>query len=406
MEDEETYLVKFVFNNEQIDVQLSSKYDYFINLICNILKISTEQIKELALSYKDSDGDNIIISSPEDYDIFFSQVEQKTVDGFITTIKEDSNLDQNQCLINFINYKESIEAQNNNRKQDINDNINYNINENNNMNNNLNYNYNYENKNINDSLNYNYPKINESYNNNNEINNNKENNKDIPIENIIFEYKCSSCDLYPILCKIYYCAKCAFYLCPECKQKNVRHNHELLEIDSKEKLKKIKEKENDEIDKKRKAEENKMKNAMKQYNQNMNINKNNHQYPYQNQNNHIQFKMDRNRGNYYINSHNNNNCRNNGLYFQYNQHNQQNMHQNFNQFCHHNQYQVIEPYRHQINMMNNCQNSNLYNYSYYNNCNRNNYNHNYLHNIHNNLFYNNQNKNDYNKYQNFFYNNH
>ena len=402
MEDEETYLVKFVFNNEQIDVQLSSKYDYFINLICNILKISTEQMKELALSYKDSDGDNIIISSSEDYDIFFSQVEQKTVDGFIITIKEDSNLDQNQCLINFINYKESIEAQNNNIKQDINDNINYNINENNNMNNNWNYNYNFENKNINDSLNYNYPKINESYNNNNEINN-KENNKDIPIENIIFDYKCSSCNLSPILCKIYYCAKCAFYLCPECKQKNVRHNHELLEIDSKEKLRKIKEKENDEIDKKRKAEENKMKNAMKQYNQN--INKNNHQYPHQNQNNHIELKMDGNRGNYYINS-NNNNCRNNGLYFQCPQHNQQNMHQNFNQFCHHNQYQVIEPHRHQINMMNNCQNSNPYNYSNYNNYNRNNYNHNYLHNIHNNGFYNNQNKNDYNNFLNYYNNYH
>ena len=99
MEEEETYEVKLMFNNEQIDVSLSSKYEFFINLVCNILKISTEQMDELALSYKDSDGDNIIISSPEDYEIFFTQVAQKTVDGFIIKIKEDSNIDQNNCII-------------------------------------------------------------------------------------------------------------------------------------------------------------------------------------------------------------------------------------------------------------------------------------------------------------------
>ena len=286
MEEEETYEVKLMFNNEQIDVSLSSKYEFFINLVCNILKISTEQMDELALSYKDSDGDNIIISSPEDYEIFFTQVAQKTVDGFIIKIKEDSNIDQNNCLINFINYKDSIEGNNNINKQDIDNNINYNRNENNNMNN-----YN-DNKNINNNINYNNP----PYNNYNEINNNKDkdNNNDVPIENIIFDYKCSSCNLYPIVCKIYYCAKCSFYLCPECKQKNVGHQHQLLEIDSKEKLREIKDKENDELDKKRKIKENQAKNALKQYNQNMNVNNNYPQNSRQNQNNQ--------RRNYCINS--------------------------------------------------------------------------------------------------------
>ena len=368
MEEEETYEVKLMFNNEQIDVSLSSKYEFFINLVCNILKISTEQMDELALSYKDSDGDNIIISSPEDYEIFFTQVAQKTVDGFIIKIKEDSNIDQNNCLINFINYKDSIEGQNNINKQDIDNNINYNRNENNNMNNYMNYNYNNDNKNINNNINYNNP----PYNNYNEINNNKDNNNDVPIENIIFDYKCSSCNLYPIVCKIYYCAKCSFYLCPECKQKNVGHQHQLLEIDSKEKLREIKDKENDELDKKRKIKENQAENALKQYNQNMNVNNNYPQNSRQNQNNQ--------RRNYCINS-NNNYYQNNGLYFQCPQHNQQNMYQNCNQ------YQFIEPHRHQYNRINNFQNNNQFGCPNYNNHNHN---------------YNNQNRNDYQNYQNYY----
>ena len=381
MEEEETYEVKLMFNNEQIDVSLSSKYEFFINLVCNILKISTEQMDELALSYKDSDGDNIIISSPEDYEIFFTQVAQKTVDGFIIKIKEDSNIDQNNCLINFINYKDSIEGQNNINKQDIDNNINYNRNENNNMNNYMNYNYNNDNKNINNNINYNNP----PYNNYNEINNNKDNNNDVPIENIIFDYKCNSCNLYPIVCKIYYCAKCSFYLCPECKQKNVIHQHQLLEIDSKEKLREIKDKENDDLDKKRK--ENQAKNAMKQYNQNMNNNKNYPQNSRQNQNNQ--------RRNYCINS-NNNYYQNNGLYFQCPQHNQQNMYQNCNQY--HNKYQFIEPHRHQYNMINNFQKNNQFGCPNYNN-----HNHNCPYNNSNNRHYNNQNRNDYQNYLNYYH---
>ena len=385
MEEEETYEVKLMFNNEQIDVSLSSKYEFFINLVCNILKISTEQMDELALSYKDSDGDNIIISSPEDYEIFFTQVAQKTVDGFIIKIKEDSNIDQNNCLINFINYKDSIEGNNNINKQDIDNNINYNRNENNNMNNYMNYNYNNDNKNINNNINYNNP----TYNNYNEINNNKDkdNNNDVPIENIIFYYKCSSCNLYPIVCKIYYCAKCSFYLCPECKQKNVGHQHQLLEIDSKEKLREIKDKENDELDKKRKIKENQAKNALKQYNQNMNVNNNYPQNSRQNQNNQ--------RRNYCINS-NNNYYQNNGLYFQCPQHNQQNMYQNCNQY--HNQYQFIEPHRHQYKLINNFQNNNQFGCPNYNN-----HNHNCPYNNRNNELYNNQNRNDYQNYLNYYH---
>ena len=71
MEDEEMFKVKFVFNEEQLEISLNSRYKYFINTICNILQISNDKFSILIVSYIDSDEDNIILSGPEDYDIFF-----------------------------------------------------------------------------------------------------------------------------------------------------------------------------------------------------------------------------------------------------------------------------------------------------------------------------------------------
>ena len=74
MEDEEMFKVKFVFNEEQLEISLNSRYKYFINTICNILKISNDKFNNLIVSYIDSDEDNIILSGPEDYDIFFNKL--------------------------------------------------------------------------------------------------------------------------------------------------------------------------------------------------------------------------------------------------------------------------------------------------------------------------------------------
>ena len=406
MEGEETFKVKLIFKEEQLEVPLNSKYDSFINMICDIMKISSDKIKEFLLSYKDSDDDNIIISSPEDYQIFFSQVTQKTVNSLEISIKEDSDIDHNQCFINFINYKDNLDAQNNNINPNNENNVNDNINENNN----INYSQNNENKNINNNINENYPDLKESYNYNNEIN---DINNDVPIDDIVFDYKCSSCDVYPIVCKLYYCAKCAYYLCSECKQKNITHQHNLSEIESKEQLRIIKDIENEEIDIKQKEREKEiqMKNVLRQYNnQCMNIN-NNNKYPQnigQNPNSHLQGKMEGNRMNYCINSNNNipmnyqnHNYPNNRQYPQYPQyphHNQYNQHQNNQGNYHNNNYNNNAPYNYQNNI----------NYNQNFHCNNPNYNHqfnqqnpNYIHH-NNNRQYNNQNRpfNQHN-YQNY-----
>ena len=84
---------------------------------------------------------------------------------------------------------------------------------------------------------------------------NKRNNEEIPLDDLIFDYKCSNCQMYPIICQIFYCDKCQYYLCEDCEKKGVFHEHNLLVIESKNELKKIKDKENDVLDKNRKEKE-------------------------------------------------------------------------------------------------------------------------------------------------------
>ena len=268
MEDEEMFKVKFIFNEEQLEISLNSQYDYFINSICSILKITKEQFNNLIVSYIDSDEDNIILSSPEDYDIFFQQIAQKQIDNFKIKIKENCDLDQNQCLINLLEYKDQQELKNNNEnKINEDENINNNHQEDNNINiNNINNIY-QERYNINEFNDY--------------FEQNKKDNEDIPIDNLIFDYKCNNCQIYPIVCKIFYCDKCQYYLCEDCEKKGVFHEHNLFVIDSREELKKIKEKENDELDKNRKEiekimEQDKEQNQRNYYNNN---NFNNYIYP-------------------------------------------------------------------------------------------------------------------------------
>ena len=279
MEEEETFKVKLIFNEEQIEVSLNSQYDYFFNTICNIFNISIDQLENIILSYKDSDGDDVILSSEEDYKIFFEQVSQNQVDNFKITIKEDGDLDQNELLINLLNYQEEQGLRNNINKNNIDNNYDE-IEERNN---------NYE----------------ENNNNENNINDDMDNNKvneDIPIDDLIFDYKCSSCGINPIICKLFYCSKCSFYLCQECEQKGVKHEHELLNIESREVLRSIKEEENKEIEKKQ--EEKQMKEKLQQNQRN---NKNFYNYNYQNKpqiypGSHLIFKKAGNRGFYYINN--------------------------------------------------------------------------------------------------------
>ena len=265
---EEKFNIKIKFYGEEIDTELKVDYNHFIWNICNIFNIHPEQFNSIALSYFDEDGDSIILSTKEDYAIFLQQVKEKIVRSITAEINENSQIDPMACLDSALDYKDKIEQANNQIKIENKQNI-----FNNDINNNLGIN---NNQNI----------------NNNIPQNNQPNNNNEHIENIIFNYPCSYCQINPIICVLYYCPTCTLYLCEECYKKNQKHEHNIIKIESKENLNKIKEKEKEKNDyvNQRKEMENKQ--------------NNDYYYQYYNPNN----------NNYYI--HNNNQNNNNGNYNQ------------------------------------------------------------------------------------------
>ena len=84
---EENLDIKINFYEEKIDLKINSDYNSFIQRILNILKVSQDQLDSFTFSYNDEDGDNIIISNKEDYEIFYQQVKDKTVNSLAIEIK-------------------------------------------------------------------------------------------------------------------------------------------------------------------------------------------------------------------------------------------------------------------------------------------------------------------------------
>ena len=205
-ENEENYNIKINIYNELIDFKINSDYNNFIHNFCKIFNVAPEKINSFILSYNDEDGDSIMLTTEEDYTIFFQQVKEKTVNSLIVEINENKNsdIDPIECFGSALNYQEQIDQANNQIKNDNN-------NMNNNMNNNINSNSDINLNNIvnsNDKIVNSYENINldidsNSQNFNNLISNN-DNNNNGQIDDIIFEYKCSNCSTYPIICIIYY----------------------------------------------------------------------------------------------------------------------------------------------------------------------------------------------------------
>ena len=240
-DNEPNYNIKIKFYEEDIELSINSDYNSFIQKICNILQTSPEQLNTFELSYHDEDGDYIALTTEEDYKIFVYQVKDKLVNGLIIEKKDNPIIKSNSNLNKSLNEKEKNEQPNiYNIYNDDNNNINndniINNDNNNNENNYMNNNY------------YEYNNNSEDNNNNNLISNKEPNKEDIPIDNLVFYYRCSNCEEYPIVCIIYYCDKCSLYLCEKCEKNKKNHEHPLLKIESKSQLVAIKEKENETIE--------------------------------------------------------------------------------------------------------------------------------------------------------------
>ena len=263
-DDDEIFNSTIYFYDEKIDILLNSDYNTFINNICKIIQIPPEQFNSLKISYLDEDGDSIILTSEEDYKIFFQQIKDKTVNGINLEIDENSNINPIASFGSALDYKEQIEQANKKIEDD----------KNNNSNNIININNINDNENNNDNIRYNFD--NSGININNIINNEEFDNEDVPIDDIVFDYKCSSCSTYPIICTIHYCSLCPLYLCGDCIKNYMNHMHPLQKYESRRELIKIKEKENNEIEKMNQRKN--IKNNENSISQNNQLNNNNLAY--------------------------------------------------------------------------------------------------------------------------------
>ena len=279
----EDYHIQMVLYGENIDLKINSNYNSFCDKICHIMNIPTDYFQFLSISYIDEDGDNIILSLQEDYEIFFNLIKDDAIEKKIMIdFKENSKIDQMDCLSSALNYqgqhaKEYLDDIKNDKKDDKKD-------DNKKMNNNIKNNNN------------NQLKINEEdkINDNNNNNNNK-NKEEEDLENYIYNYKCNNCEISPIIFVMYYCPKCSLYLCEECYNKlNKKHQHPPIKIVTQAQLFEIKEKENEEIEKRNRIKENNdminnnnMNNNMNNINNNINNNNmnNNNNYDPNNNNN-------------------------------------------------------------------------------------------------------------------------
>ena len=228
-EENEEFKIDLKFFDSKIDIKINSDFVTFISNICNIIKISEEDINSVIMYYFDADEDKINLTNKADYEIFYSQVKDNTVKGIELEIQQNSNLNADECLANFFNYieqKKDQEYKNNiKKKNEI-------------QNNNNNYIKNEEPINI----------IHNAYEENEnkiiQINENEDNDINGGINfidnyfnnNEIFEYNCSSCDIFPIKNVLHYCPECDIYLCSNCNQKISTHPHIILKIESNEEL--------------------------------------------------------------------------------------------------------------------------------------------------------------------------
>ena len=192
--------IKLNFYGELIDYAINSDYLSFLKDLCGIFGLSMNKLSSISLSYNDEDGDVIMVSTKEDFAIFLEQVNQKVVDTLIVEVKEESNIDPISLMDSALNYQEQVEEANANL---INSNQN-------NINNDNNY--------------YNINNL-DDYNN---IQNQEVNNE----EPLVFYVECNSCQIYPLLERIYYCKQCDMCLCDECKIKYENHGHPLIKIET------------------------------------------------------------------------------------------------------------------------------------------------------------------------------
>ena len=273
---------KIKFLEDEIEVIYPEDFNLCKKKISEMIGLNEEEMLEkISVYYNDEDGDKVVISEKEDYDLFINYLKENKKDliSLVIELKEQSENLANKISKAILDYKEKhseeinlikkeLESNEENMNKINNDKINNNVINNNEINNEIIDNdkiniLNQEEKKDNmnkinnyDILDYDFDELNEisdenkinNYNDNhNKINDNEKNENDIDnikldndlskninMENhhsIIYRETCKFCKANPLYDVFYFCTKCNYIMCSKCeKEKGSLDSHPLFKI--------------------------------------------------------------------------------------------------------------------------------------------------------------------------------
>lgn len=238
---EEKLYAKIEFNSHEKEIIIPLEYDEFVEKICKILKINTDDANSvLHFKYIDEDNEMIDMNSVGDYDQLLEDIKEAINVKINIELKGNSILDINTYTQNFIKYPE----EKSNKKEVIKDDDRINIDNSNLDNSNMNF-INTE-KNgftiLNVKMDNNNKNSNNNINKKNQINNNNINNNDFSQKYITFLETCDVCYKYPIINILYYCLKCENFVCENCEREPYIHRHSYIKVQTKEQYRDLNEK--------------------------------------------------------------------------------------------------------------------------------------------------------------------
>ena len=175
---------KLIFYGDEVPLVFPPLYSNFIPLVREILGLDENFLSNVKLSYRDSDDDKIEIKNEEDYKLFIEEINKGKQMLMTVEVKEDSSLDIKSCSSSILNYVEKKSGNINNFTEEVKKNsVELSEEINNNKNNNIKLDLN---ENIDNDFNNDENSNKLIMNNNIEINNNnkKEENKSENIKNL------------------------------------------------------------------------------------------------------------------------------------------------------------------------------------------------------------------------------
>ena len=90
--------INLKYQNKDIFLQINNNYNSFLEKVVKKLKISSNNLKSLSLTYTDEKNNNIIISNEEDYKKYYQKLSKKLINNYLN-IKDNFSLDSKNIIL-------------------------------------------------------------------------------------------------------------------------------------------------------------------------------------------------------------------------------------------------------------------------------------------------------------------